>query len=76
MTSTTRREFLATSAGAAALGLGGQIAFLPSAQAADLRKTGHYTYKVGDIEVTSIYDGVWQNKGFDKISVGTSGADV
>ena len=48
----------------AALGLTGQFAFLPSAQAADLRKKGHYSYKVGDIEVISIYDGVWQNDGF------------
>lgn len=76
MTKSTRRQFLASSAGVAALGLGGQLAFLPSAQAADLRAKGHYTYKIGDIEVTSIYDGVWQNKGFDQISVGTSGDDV
>jgi len=72
----TRREFLASSAGVAALGLSGQFAFLPSAQAADLREKGHYTYNVGDIEVTSIYDGVWQNDGFDGIATGVSGDDV
>jgi len=76
MINTTRREFLASSAGVAALGLSGQFAFLPSAQAADLREKGHYTYNVGDIEVTSIYDGVWQNDGFDGIAAGVSGDDV
>ena len=76
MITSTRRQFLASTAGAAALGLGGQLAFLPSAQAADLRKKGHYTYKIGDIEVTSIYDGVWQNGNFDGIAAGVSGDDV
>ncbi|MEM8652538.1 MAG: twin-arginine translocation signal domain-containing protein, partial [Pseudomonadota bacterium] len=60
MTQTTRRQFLATSAGAAALGLSGQLAFMSSSQAADLREKGYYTYKIGDIEVTSIYDGIWE----------------
>ena len=76
MMNATRREFLASSAGVAALGLGGQLAFLPSAEAADLRKKGHYTYKIGDIEITSIYDGVWQNDGFDAIATGVAGDDV
>lgn len=76
MTEATRRQFLATSAGAAALGLGGQLAFLPAAQAADLRAKGHYSYKVGDIEVISIYDGVWKNKNFDGFAVGVPGDDV
>lgn len=69
MIKTTRREFLASSAGVAALGLTGQFAFLPSAQAADVRKKGHYSYKIGDIEVISIYDGVWQNDGFGNLAV-------
>ncbi len=69
MSNTTRREFLASSAGAAALGLTGQLAFLPSAQAADVREKGHYSYKVGDIEVISIYDGVWQNDNFGGFAV-------
>ncbi len=76
MTAYSRRTVLATGAGAAALGLTGNLAFLPAAQAADLRQTGHYSYKIGDIEVISIYDGVWQNGGFDKIAVGVSGDDV
>lgn len=72
MIKTTRRQFLASSAGVAALGLTGQFAFLPSAQAADVRKKGFYSYKVGDIEVISIYDGVWQNGGFGGIAVDVS----
>lgn len=73
---TTRRQFLASSAGVAALGLTGQLAFLPSAQAADLRKKGHYSYKIGDIEVISVYDGVWQNPGFGAIAKDVPEADV
>ncbi len=76
MIKSTRREFLASSAGVAALGLTGQLAFLPSAQAKELRTVGHYTYKIGDIEVTSIYDGVWQNTGFDNFVPGVSGDEV
>ncbi len=76
MTQTTRRQFLASSAGAAALGLSGQLAFMSSSQAADLREKGYYTYKVGDIEVTSIYDGIWKNDGFDGISPGVSGDKI
>ena len=72
MINTKRRQFLASSAGVAALGLTGQLAFLPSAQAADVRKKGFYSYKVGDIEVVSIYDGVWQNSGFGGIAVDVS----
>ncbi len=76
MTDVSRRTVLASAAGTAALGLTGNLAFLPAAEAAYLRKTGHYSYKIGDIEVISIYDGVWQNSGFDQISVGVSGEDV
>ncbi len=57
----TRRSFVASAAGSAALGLSGSLAFLPSAMAADVRKKGYYSYKVGsDIEVISIYDGIWK----------------
>ena len=76
MTDLTRRTMLASGAGAAALGLTGNLAFMAPAEAADLRTKGHYTYKIGDIEVTSIYDGVWQNGGFDKIAPGVSGDQV
>ena len=62
MTTLNRRQFIASMAGVSALGLSGSLAFLPStAAAADVRKKGFYSYKIGsDIEVISIYDGVWQ----------------
>ena len=60
MSTLSRRHVLASGAGAAALGLAGQLAFLPAAQAKDVRKKGYYSYKVGDIEVISLYDGVWE----------------
>ena len=43
MVNTTRRQFLASSAGVAALGLTGQFAVFTSAQAAELREKGHYS---------------------------------
>jgi len=67
-TKVTRREMLASAAGVSTLGLTGSLSFMPSALAADVREKGHYSYKVGpDIEVISIYDGIWQkphNEGF------------
>ncbi len=56
----SRREFLHLSGGAAALGLSGSLTFVPSAIADEAREKGYYTYKVGDMEVTSIYDGIWE----------------
>ena len=76
MRSPSRRQFLASSAGAAALGLSGQLAFTTAANAADLRTKGHYSYSIGDIEVISIYDGIWQNDGFDGISPNASGEEI
>ncbi len=72
MTDLSRREILASAAGVSALGLTGQLAFLPAAHAADLRKKGYYSYKIGDIEVTSIYDGVWKRKHGDDFALGAS----
>lgn len=61
MSNINRRQFLATAAGVSALGLTGSLAFLPSPAAAAVREKGYYSYKVGaDIEVISIYDGVWE----------------
>ena len=70
MSDLTRRHVLASGAGAAALGLTGQLAFLPAAYAKDLRKKGHYSYKIGDIEVISIYDGIWKKDHADGFAVG------
>jgi glyoxylase-like metal-dependent hydrolase (beta-lactamase superfamily II) len=56
----SRRDVLASAAGVSALGLTGSLSFLPSALAADVREKGYYSWKVGDIEVISIYDGKWE----------------
>jgi len=62
MAGLTRRQFTASAAGAASLGLTGSLAFLPSAMAADIKEKGFYSYKIGnDLEVISIFDG-----GFNK----------
>ena len=61
MANLDRRSFVASAAGVSALGLTGSFSFLPSALAADVRKNGYYSYRVGpDIEVISIYDGIWK----------------
>lgn len=61
MSTLNRRQFIASMAGVSALGLSGSLALLPSAAAAEVRKKGYYKYSVGtDIEVISIYDGIWQ----------------
>lgn len=62
MLKTTRRDVVLSATAAAALGLAGPLEFLPSALAADAREKGFVTFKIGDIECTSIYDGIWQKK--------------
>lgn len=62
MFKTTRREVVLSATAAAALGLAGSLEFLPSALAAGARDKGFVTYKIGDIECTSVYDGIWQKK--------------
>ncbi len=58
----TRRAVLGTAAAAAAFGLSSKLEFIPQAFAATpLEPTvGFYKYKVGSIEVTAIYDGIWR----------------
>jgi len=61
----TRREMIISSAAAAAvLGLSGRVAFIGTAHAQKAVEQGFYRHKVGDIEVTALYDGVWE-KGHD-----------
>lgn len=77
MNNVSRREMLASAAGVAALGLSGPLLFMPRAEAADARTKGFYSYKVGsDIEVISIYDGVWQRKHDDNLIVGKTADDA
>jgi glyoxylase-like metal-dependent hydrolase (beta-lactamase superfamily II) len=58
----TRRSLLAGSAAAAAFGLAGSLEFVAPAKAdAPVEPTvGFYRYKVGSIEVTAVYDGIWR----------------
>ena len=61
----TRRDLIISSAAAAAvLGLNGRVAFLGTAHAQKAMEQGFHRYKVGDIEITALYDGVWE-KGHD-----------
>jgi glyoxylase-like metal-dependent hydrolase (beta-lactamase superfamily II) len=58
----TRRGVLGTAAAAAAFGLSSKLEFvLPAfAEMAIEPTVGHYKYRVGDVEVTAIYDGIWR----------------
>ncbi len=56
-----RREMLLSAAGVSALGLTGSFAWIDSPLAGSVRDKGYYSWKVGsDIEVISIYDGIWK----------------
>ncbi len=60
---TDRRTLIVSAAAAAAgFGLGGPLAFLPSARAAELADQGFYKFAVGDLEFITVFDGQW-NKG-------------
>ncbi len=68
MQNISRRNFVASaSAAAAAFGLDGPLEFIGSAQAqkysnAALVDKGFHKFKIGDIEVTQIYDGIWNRE--------------
>jgi glyoxylase-like metal-dependent hydrolase (beta-lactamase superfamily II) len=58
----SRRAVLGSAAAAAAFGLSSKLEFvMPAFAATPLEPTvGHYRYKVGNIEITAIYDGIWK----------------
>ncbi|HSB67873.1 MAG TPA: MBL fold metallo-hydrolase [Candidatus Methylomirabilis sp.] len=57
----TRRDLILSSAATAAvLGLNGRMAFLGVAHAQKAMDQGFHRYRVGSIEVTALYDGVWE----------------
>jgi len=58
----SRRGVLVSAAAAAAFGFEKPLALIPSAHAehAVEPEVGFYKYKVGSIEVTAIYDGIWR----------------
>lgn len=57
----TRREVIFSAAAtAAAFGLNGRLSFLGVAHAQTATERGFYKYSVGSIEVTALYDGIWE----------------
>jgi len=61
MFKTSRRDLVLGAAGAfAAFGLTKPIAFIGAAQAQAPNAAGFRKYKIGDIEVFSLYDGLWE----------------
>lgn len=58
----SRRAVLGSAAAAAAFGLSSKLEFvMPAFAATPLEPAvGFYKYKVGDIEATAIYDGIWR----------------
>jgi glyoxylase-like metal-dependent hydrolase (beta-lactamase superfamily II) len=62
MLNMSRRGLLASAALGAAFGLGGKVAFINPAHAETPLEptTGFYKYKVGSVEVTAVYDGIWR----------------
>ncbi len=62
MTQVTRREAILSATAAATLGLVGPLEFVAGAFADEARNKGFTTYKIGDIECTSLYDGIWKKK--------------
>lgn len=57
----SRREVIISSAAAAAaFGADRRIALIPSAMAQKAPAAGFHKFKVGDIEVTTIFDGIWE----------------
>jgi glyoxylase-like metal-dependent hydrolase (beta-lactamase superfamily II) len=57
----SRRKFVTSTALAAAFGLNARLAISPAfAQKTADPQPGFHKYKVGDIEVTALYDGIWE----------------
>jgi len=58
----TRRMVLGSAAAAAAFGIAGKLEFAPAAYAETAVEplVGFYKYKVGSLEVTAVYDGIWR----------------
>lgn len=57
----SRRELILSSAATAAVfGLKGRLTFVGLAHAQQAMEQGYHRYKVGSIEVTALYDGLWE----------------
>jgi len=61
MSQMTRREVIFSAAAtAAAFGLNGRMSFLGTAHAQTATERGFRRYSIGSIEVTALYDGIWE----------------
>jgi glyoxylase-like metal-dependent hydrolase (beta-lactamase superfamily II) len=61
MMNMSRRGVLVSTAAAALFGLSKPLRFISAATAAPLEPTtGFYKFKVGSIDVTAVYDGIWR----------------
>lgn len=61
MLNLSRRDFVASTALAAALGLNARLAISPAfAQKTPDPAKGFVSYKIGSAEVTALYDGIWE----------------
>jgi hypothetical protein len=62
MPTVSRRGLLTSAAVTAAFGLNKRLAFVGPAYAETPLEptTGFYKYKVGSIEITAVYDGIWR----------------
>lgn len=61
MLEVSRRRVMALGATATAFGLGQPLFFIPAARATPLEPAlGFHRFKVGDVEITAIYDGIWR----------------
>ena len=58
----SRRDVVVAAGFAAALGLNSRLAIVGSAKAqpAPDAGKGYYKYKIGSVEVTALYDGIWK----------------
>lgn len=60
MTDHSRRDVLKTVAGVVALGAGGIHSLAGAASPGPLRERGFYRYRIGQIDCTALYDGIWR----------------
>lgn len=63
MMNLSRREMVFSAATAGlALGASGRVTFMPSAIAREATELGYHKFKVGEIDVTTVFDGFWEKE--------------
>ncbi len=58
--STRRQIVIGAGSAAAAFGLAAPLALFRSAQASELEAKGFFSFRVGDIEIVTVFDGKWE----------------